>query len=125
MNKIFLVGFGGFVGSILRYLLSGFIHKLFDLSNFPLGTLLVNVSGCFIIGFLNGLAENHSLFSPEFRILVFIGLLGSFTTFSTFGYEVFNFARDGQMLFSVLNLVLHLGLGLGFVWGGYSVSKII
>lgn len=125
MYKIFLVGVGGFVGSILRYLMSGFIHKFFDVPNFPLGTLLVNISGCFLIGFLNGLAENHSLFSPEIRILVFIGLLGSFTTFSTFGYEVFNFARDGQMLSSILNLLLHLVLGLGFVWGGYSVSKII
>ncbi len=92
---------------------------------FPYGTLAVNIIGCFLIGFLSGLSENKQLFNPETRTLIFIGFLGGFTTFSTFGYEVFNFARDGQILSSISNLVLHFVLGIGGVWFGYSMSKLI
>jgi CrcB protein len=123
MIKLLLVGAGGFFGSVSRYLLSGFVHNLWGKPGFPYGTLVVNVTGCFLIGLLSGLAESKQLFNPETRLLVFIGFLGGFTTFSTFGYEVFSFARDGQLLLSVANILLHLLLGLGAVWVGYSVSN--
>lgn len=125
MQKILLVGLGGFIGAIFRYALSGFIYRVFEKPFFPYGTLAVNVLGCLLIGFLGGLSENRQIFNPEIRLLIFIGILGSFTTFSTFGYEIFSFARDGQMLASALNLGLHLILGLSAVWVGYVLSRLI
>ena len=124
MFKIFLVGAGGFIGSILRYVTSGFVLKLFGKQYFPYGTLVVNVLGCLLFGYLIGISENRQLFSPETRVLIFVGFLGGFTTFSTFGYEVFSFARDGQVLSLLINIILHLVLGFGAVWLGYSLSKL-
>ena len=98
MFKLFLVGIGGFLGSILRYITSGLILQIFGKPYFPYGTLGVNILGCLIIGFLSGLSEYKQLFNSEIRLMVFIGFLGGFTTFSTFGYEVYNFARDGQII---------------------------
>ncbi|MFZ0390085.1 MAG: fluoride efflux transporter CrcB [Calditrichia bacterium] len=122
--KLLLVGAGGFLGSVSRYLASGAVHRLLKNPWFPYGTLSVNVLGCFLIGLLGGVAESRQLFSPEVRLLVFLGFLGGFTTFSTFGYEVFSFARDGQLAAAGLNIVLHLLLGLAAVWGGLVFSKI-
>ena len=124
MFKIFLVGAGGFIGSILRYVTSGLVLKLFGKPYFPYGTLVVNVLGCLLFGYLIGISENRQLFSPETRVLIFVGFLGGFTTFSTFGYEVFSFARDGQIISLLVNILLHLLLGVGAVWLGYSLSKL-
>lgn len=125
MVKILLVGIGGFLGSICRYVTSGFVFKLAGKAYFPYGTLAVNIIGCLIIGLLGGLTENRQLFNPELRILMFAGFLGGFTTFSTFGYEVFTFARDGQITSCLYNLGLHLVLGIGAVWLGYSLSELL
>jgi CrcB protein len=122
MQKVILVGVGGFIGAIFRYALSGLVYRLAENPYFPYGTLAVNVLGCLIIGFLGGLAENSQIFNPEIRVLVFIGILGSFTTFSTFGYEIFTFLRDGQILASAANLISHIILGLGAVWLGYILA---
>ncbi|MBW2011953.1 MAG: CrcB family protein, partial [Deltaproteobacteria bacterium] len=89
------------------------------------GTLTVNVMGCFFIGFGGGLMESRQLFTPEARLFVFTGLLGGFTTFSTFGYESFNLARDGQMIGVLLNIGLHLLLGLAAVWAGNLLSRFV
>lgn len=125
MFKLFLVGIGGFLGSILRYITSEFIFRILGKPYFPYGTLFVNIFGCFSIGFLSGLSENKQLFNPETRIFILVGLLGGFTTFSTFGYEVFSFARDGQIISSLSNLAFHIILGIVGVWFGYSMSKLI
>lgn len=125
MLKLFLIGLGGFFGSILRYITSGFISRILGKPYFPYGTLFVNILGCFFIGFLSGLSENKQLFNPEIRTFIFVGLLGGFTTFSTFGFEVFNFARDGQILSSLSNIVIHIFFGIGGVWFGYSMSRLI
>ena len=124
MLKLLLVGLGGFVGSILRYVTSGFVLKMFDKPYFPYGTLAVNIIGCFLFGFLIGISESRQLFTPETRALIFVGFLGGFTTFSTFGYEIFSFARDGQIISLLVNIILHLILGVGGVWLGYSLSKL-
>lgn len=126
MVKILLVGTGGFFGSIFRYVLTGLIHRILSTNVFfPYGTLCVNVFGCFLIGVFGGLVENRQLFGPEFRWLALIGLLGGFTTFSTFGFETFSLARDGQLVGMFANIFLHLILGLGAVWLGYVVSRLI
>ena len=123
--KIFMVGTGGFIGSIARYLMSGWVHDFLDKPMFPYGTLVVNVLGCFLIGLLNGIFEARQIFSPELRLLVFVGFLGGFTTFSTFGYELFSFLRDSQFLSTAMNVVLSVVLGLIAVWLGHTLSKLI
>ena len=124
MLKIFLIGVGGFIGSILRYATSGFVLKIFGKPYFPYGTLVVNILGCLLVGYLIGISENRQVFNPEIRMFIFVGFLGGFTTFSTFGYEVFSFARDGQIISLLINILLHLVLGLGAVWVGYFLSKL-
>jgi len=124
MLKIFLIGVGGFIGSILRYATSGFVLKIFGKPYFPYGTLVVNILGCLLVGYLIGISENRQVFNPEIRMFIFVGFLGGFTTFSTFGYEVFSSTRDGQIISLLINILLHLVLGLGAVWVGYFLSKL-
>lgn len=90
---------------------------------FPIGTLFVNVAGCFLIGYGNGMADVRQLLSPQARIFLFIGLLGGFTTFSTFGYETLALARDSQEMRAVVNVLLSIVLGLAAVWLGYTLSR--
>ena len=85
MDKIMIVGAGGFLGAVARYLLCGAVQRLHG-GTLPLGTLTVNVLGCFIIGVAMAIVENGSFLGPNGRLLLMIGLLGSFTTFSAFGY---------------------------------------
>ncbi len=124
MNNVLLVGIGGFIGSAIRYLLSGYVQQS-SKSIFPFGTLTVNVIGCFVIGFLSQLAENRGVFSSEARAFVFIGILGGFTTFSSFGNETLNLARDGENLSAFANIGLNVFLGLLAVWLGRTVSTLI
>ncbi len=125
MLKLLLVGAGGFAGAIARYLVSGWVYRFSPLTSaLPVGTLAVNVGGCLLIGFLHGLVETRQLLTPETRLLLFIGFLGSFTTYSTFGYETFNLARDGQLAELLLNIALHLLFGLSAVWFGHVISRI-
>ena len=75
MLKVLLVGLGGFLGSISRYLVGGLVHRLFPITVFPYGTLVVNVLGCLLIGFVVGLVEFRQLFRPEIRLFLLIGFL--------------------------------------------------
>ena len=125
MVNILLVGFGGFVGSILRYLASGYVQQSTKSIDFPYGTLAVNVIGCFIIGFLAQLAEARGMFTSESRLFVFVGILGGFTTFSSFGNETLNLARDSQTLNALANIGANVFFGLFAVWLGRTVSYLI
>jgi CrcB protein len=124
MIKVLMVSIGGATGCVFRYWVSGLSQRLFDNPFFPYGTLTVNVVGCLLIGFLGGISETRQIFSPEVRILIFVGFLGGFTTFSTFGYEIFMAARDGQFIPALANLLFHLVLGFGSVWLGFIISKL-
>ena len=90
MGKMFLAGIGGFIGSALRYVATGAFQDWTKSIDFPYGTLAVNLIGCFAIGFLSQLAESRGVFTAETRTLIFIGVLGGFTTFSAFGNETMN-----------------------------------
>jgi len=118
-----LVGSGGFAGALLRYGLSGFVHRQASLATFPHGTLVVNLLGCALIGVFAGLSESRQLFGPELRTFALIGVLGGFTTFSTFGYETFALGRDGEYLRAIVNVGAHVILGLGAVWLAYSLAS--
>ncbi|MHB2153588.1 fluoride efflux transporter CrcB [Caldithrix abyssi] len=125
MTRLLLIGSGGFLGAVSRYLLSGLVYRLVRDPWFPYGTLAVNLLGCLIIGFLNGLIEMRHILSPDTRALLLIGFLGSFTTFSTFAFESFSLARDSQFMSTFLNLILHIVPGVLFVWLGYSLAKTL
>ncbi len=125
MSKLLLIGVGGFIGSVLRYWVSGYVQQVTKSVEFPYGTLVVNLIGCFVIGFLSQLAETRGVFTAESRAFVFIGVLGGFTTFSTFGNESMNLLRDGENVFSLANVGAHMAFGLGAVWLGRTLAYLI
>ena len=116
--RLFSIGAGGFVGAVLRYLVSGWVQNRSGSIAFPYGTLSVNLIGCFVIGFLTFLVETRSFFSVETRSFILIGLLGSFTTFSTFGNETFALLRGGRLDMAAFYTGAHLVVGLVMVWVG-------
>ena len=125
MRGIIFVGVGSFVGGVLRYLVSTWVHRLLDNPWFPYGTLVVNVSGCLVIGFLSGLADERSVFTSEARLFVFIGFLGGFTTFSSFALETFSLARNTQSVAAGTNVALQLIFGLVSVWAGNVLARFL
>lgn len=125
MIKLLLIGTGGFLGSVLRYLVSGSVQAASQSIAFPYGTLAVNVIGCFFIGFLSELADSRSLFSSDTRTFLVIGILGGFTTFSAFGNETMNLLRDGERLLAMVNVGAQVLFGLGAVWLGYTLAYTI
>ena len=124
MTQIILVGLGGMLGSICRFLLSGLVQRFTPILGFPFGTLAVNIVGCFLIGLFNGVSETRQLFNPEFRLFLFIGVLGGFTTYSTFGYETFSLLREAEFPHAIISVILHVFLGLGAVWLGDSLGRL-
>jgi CrcB protein len=119
---ISLVALGGALGSVSRYLLGTWIQSASRSIDFPYGTLTVNLIGCFVIGFLSQLAETRGAFTPESRALVFIGVLGGFTTFSSFGNDTMNLLRDGETVNALVNVGANVILGLALVWLGRTVA---
>lgn len=116
------VALGGALGSVSRYLLGTWIQSASKSIDFPFGTLTVNLIGCFVIGFLSQLAESRGLFTPETRALVFIGVLGGFTTFSSFGNDTLNLMRDGAMVNALVNVGANVIFGLALVWLGRTAA---
>jgi fluoride exporter len=125
MIQIVLVGVGSLIGGVLRYGLSTWVHRVLDNPWFPYGTLAVNGLGCLIIGFLAGLAESRSAFTSNARLFIFVGILGGFTTFSSFALETFSLARDTQSAAALVNVGVQLVLGLAAVWIGNVAAHII
>lgn len=117
MDRILLVGCGGFLGAVLRYLVSMGTLRLLGTSLY--GTLVVNVVGCLFIGFLGGLAEERQYLGPQVRLFLFVGLLGGFTTFSSVAYETAQIIRAGQVPAAAVHLGLQLLLGIPAVFVGY------
>ena len=106
----------------MRYGTQALVQRQLPLAVFPYGTLAVNVFGCLAIGLLVGLLESRQLLGPELRGFVLIGVLGGFTTFSTFGYETFALAHAGDLARASANVGAHILLGLPAVWLGYSLT---
>jgi len=123
-QNILLVGAGGFIGSILRYLVSGWAVHIFKSTQLPIGTMVVNILGSLLLGILGGFSDHIQIFSPNIRLLLFVGLLGGFTTFSTFGYETITLLRNDQIFLAFINVGVQLFVGFGAVYLGYNFSKL-
>jgi CrcB protein len=123
MKELLVVGCGGFAGAVLRYLVSGWVQT-FIKSPFPYGTLAVNGIGSFVIGGLAGLTLTGAV-SPEVRLFVGIGLLGAFTTFSTFSYETMMLIKSSSYLEAFLNIGINVIIGLVLVYLGYIAGQAI
>ena len=124
ISRLLLVGAGGFLGSVLRYLLGSWVQTLSG-GRFPLGTLAVNVLGCFAIGLLMGVAEVRQSLSPEVRLFAVVGVLGGFTTFSTFSYDSVELWRAVSSFAAVLNVAASLTLGLLATWLGLALVRVL
>ncbi len=127
MKNALIVGVGGFIGCLLRYLASLGVYRLLDAPKFPYPTFLVNVGGCLLTGFLNVLiGDTQEVGQPaELRLLLIVGLLGGFTTFSTFGYESLELLRDGKEALALLNVVAHIVGGFAAVWLGMKSARFV
>jgi CrcB protein len=121
MIKLFLIATGGALGTLGRYALSGFAQRSVTFI-FPIGTLAVNLIGSFVIGLLWGLFETSTL-SPQIRTFLFVGVLGGFTTFSSFSLETLNLLRDGEVKLALLNILLNNVGGIGLAFLGFALVK--
>jgi fluoride exporter len=115
MKSLLLVATGGAAGAVARYLAGLAVYRWVPAERFPLATLVVNVLGCFAIGFLNDWPATRATGSPELRLLLVVGFLGAFTTYSAFGAETVLLARGGETVKALVNVGVHLAAGLGAV----------
>lgn len=124
VQKLLWFAGAGAMGTLARYLFGGLVQRLTP-AGFPWGTLAVNSLGCLIFGVIWALAEERFLIGSETRMVLLIGFLGSFTTFSSFAFETSQFVRDAQWTYALLNLLAHNIAGLAFVFIGYVVGRSI
>jgi CrcB protein len=123
MYNLLILGLGGFLGAISRYLLSDYVQNLFRQTNFPYGTLVVNILGCFVLGLLTHAAGARGLLDAQTRLFLMVGFVGAFTTFSTFSVESASLFQNGQNTAGMLNILSSNLLGLVFVFIGQSVAS--
>ncbi|MCA9801441.1 MAG: fluoride efflux transporter CrcB [Cyanobacteria bacterium HKST-UBA02] len=120
-----LIFLGAGLGGVFRFLVSSGVQGLTNDWTFPLGTMTVNILGCLLIGMGAQFSETRAFFSPEIRAFLMVGVLGGFTTFSTYGYETFQLIRDGQMFYAISNAVLQVLIGVACVYLGYWLAKLL
>ena len=117
------VALGGAVGAVARYAAAGLVHRLAP-PTFPWGTFVVNVAGSFVFGALAGLMEQGFLSGPQVRLFVLIGVIGGFTTFSTFTFETFMLIRDGEFLRAGLNVFGQVVVSFLALWSGFTIARL-
>ena len=124
ITRTLVVGIGGFLGASARYLLGGVIHRWLP-ATFPWGTFAINVTGCFGIGLVVALAEERMVLGPTIRLFLTVGVLGGYTTFSSFGYETMVLVREGSFGAAALNVLAQVALGLFSVWAGAAAARML
>jgi len=124
IRSLLFIGIGSFIGGICRYLLQQFVQQHFP-SSIPLGTLSVNIIGCFIIGAVYELSTNSHFISPELRLFLATGICGGFTTFSSFSYENVSMILDGEWYYPLLYILISIVIGFGAVHAGIVFIKLI
>jgi CrcB protein len=125
MWNLLLVGFGGGIGAMARYLVGGWVLHQTMQERIPYGTLVVNLIGCLAIGLLAGAAERFEVLTPEARLFLITGVLGGFTTFSAFGYDTMFLLRRGEALVAAGYVGASVGLGLLAVWLGLRIVHLL
>lgn len=124
LKNLLIIGSGGFLGSVARYLVSQ-LNLTVSFHSIPAGTLLVNITGSFVIGLLTGIAEKSLLLAPEWRLFLMVGLCGGFTTFSAFANENLMLIHNGQLITSLLYTGLSIFLGFLAVYLGYILTNLL
>lgn len=124
MHKYLLVGMGGFAGAMARYGVGTFVTQRLGL-RFPYGTFLVNVSGCFLIGFFMYLLAERGVLDAHWLFVIVIGFIGAYTTFSTFEYETMRALQHGQLGIGLLYVASSLLVGFVMVWLGAQTAKLL
>lgn len=124
IKNLLIVGVGGFIGSIARFLFSKLNSSVYFFS-IPIGTLLVNVTGSFIIGFLTGIAAKSEVLSFEWRLFLMVGICGGFTTFSSFTNENLALLQSGQFFSVIVYTCLSIILGFLAVYLGYTTTNLL
>jgi fluoride exporter len=124
MYRLFALTLAGALGTLARYWLSGWVARRYG-EAFPAGTLVVNLVGCFAIGFIYHLSEERALLDPILRTALMLGLLGAFTTFSSFGMQTVNLLRDGEFLWAALYVTVSNLAGIFLAWAGLTCSKLL
>ena len=124
MKQMLVVGLGGFLGSIVRFQLGGWILQYSAGGRFPWSTFLINVLGCLTIGLLGGLSERRDCFSSDTRLFLFTGILGGFTTFSAFGYEGVHLLRRSEPAMALFYVSMSVICGLAAVWLGVRLTGL-
>ena len=122
MKPLLIIGFGGGLGSICRYLMTVYISKYITIA-FPTGTFIVNITGCFIIGLLYGITNKYAWMSLEWRLFLITGICGGYTTFSTFSYDSISLIRQGNYLYFLLHVAFSVILGLLATVGGAALVR--
>jgi fluoride exporter len=120
--NLLAIAVGGAIGSVARYLLSTFVLRVSG-TLFPLGTFVVNVLGCFVFGAIAGATSQRLQVSSTVRLFLLTGILGGFTTFSTYAFESFALVRDGQFAWATINVAGQVIAGLIGLWGGYVIAS--
>lgn len=123
MEKVFYVGLGGFIGAALRYIISTNSSKVFN-TQLPYGTLIVNILGGLLIGFIMELSSTTNIISSNLKLFLTTGILGGLTTFSTFSYETMTLFNNGSYSLAMLNTFLNLFLSFAGVVIGKSIANI-
>ena len=122
--RILYVAFGGAIGSMARYLLDGAVYRILP-ATFPYGTFVVNLTGCFMFGALLGIAEDRLVVGSAARAFLLIGVLGGFTTFSSFAFETVQLLRGGEVMRSAINIVGQVIGGLVLLWAGVIAGRLV
>jgi len=124
MLNILIIGLGGFFGAISRYVIGSWIAQRWG-HEFPVGTFVVNISGCFFIGLAMSLLVERMILSPQWRLFMVIGFLGAYTTFSTFEYETGSLLKDGEILYALFNITLSVVVGFIALKLGDVLGKLL
>jgi CrcB protein len=123
MKECIVVGSGGMIGAVGRYLMTLLVNSLSKGHPFPFSTLVVNFIGCFAFGIMSGLVEHSKIITPTMKLFIMVGIIAAFTTFSTFSHDIFVMIRNNQIMLAFFNLFIKVSFGVIAVWLGFIVTK--